>query len=75
MTISKAYQILEEEGVLERRPGRPLVVRSRRRTEMDETRREQLRKSLRPMAVMARQLEISPEEAGQLLRDLMEEEK
>ena len=26
MTVSKAYNLLEREGVLERRPGRPLVV-------------------------------------------------
>ena len=26
MTVSKAYNLLERDGVLERRPGRPLVV-------------------------------------------------
>ena len=33
MTISKAYNLLERDGVLERRPGRPLVVKAFTRLE------------------------------------------
>ena len=75
MTISKAFQLLEEEGVLERRPGRPLVVRARNAEEVTVTRREQLRSSLRPVVTVTRQLEIPSEEAVELFRGLLEEEK
>jgi GntR family transcriptional regulator len=75
MTISKAYQLLEEEGILERRPGRPLVVRSRKPGEMESTRREQLQRTLRPVVTVVRQLEIPSEEAVDLFRDLLEGEK
>ena len=50
MTISKAYNMLVTEGVLERRPGLPLVVADHGPEDLKDRRREQLRTSLQPAA-------------------------
>jgi len=73
MTVSKAYGFLEREGVLERRPGLPLVV-SPATEELQAARREQLRRSLGPAAVMARQLGLGPDEALRIFGDLLSED-
>src|SRR5689334_16298739 len=46
MTISKAYSLLEREGVLERRRGQTLVVRERPRGEAETDKQAHLRKHL-----------------------------
>jgi len=74
MTISRAYALLEEEGILERRPGLPLVVRARSGAASTTARSAQFTKALRPMASMARQLGISGKEAGDALRRLIDED-
>ena len=51
MTISRAYALLEEEGVLERRPGLPLVVRARSGATGAAARSAQFTKALRPVVV------------------------
>lgn len=71
MTISKAYSLLEHEGVLERRPGMPLVVSSLNGDSQPQARREQLRERLTPAAVQALQLGASPEEACEVFRELL----
>jgi GntR family transcriptional regulator len=71
MTISKAYNLLEREGVLARRPGRPLTVREIPPDEMTKSRIEQLRDSLAQPARIATQLGIGPDEAVELFRDLL----
>jgi GntR family transcriptional regulator len=73
MTISKAFQHLEQEGVLERRPGRPLVVRARADESTGIEKLEQLRDALRPAAGKARRLGVEPREALQVFRQLLEE--
>lgn len=73
MTISRAYTLLEEEGILERRPGLPLVVRARSGATHAAARSAQLTKALRPVASMARQLGISGRDAGDMLRRLVDE--
>ena len=73
MTISRAYALLEEEGILERRPGLPLVVRARSGATTATARGAQLSKALRPLASMARQLGISGKEAGDALRRLIDD--
>ena len=73
MTISRAYALLEEEGILDRRPGLPLVVRARSGATTATARSAQLSKALRPLASMARQLDISGKEAGDALRRLIDE--
>ena len=73
MTISRAYALLEEEGILDRRPGLPLVVRARSGATTATARSAQLSKALRPLASMARQLDISGKEAGDALRRLIDD--
>jgi len=73
MTISRAYALLEEEGILERRPGLPLVVRARSGATNATARSAQFTKALRPVASMARQLGISGRDAGDMLRRLVDE--
>lgn len=73
MTISRAYALLEEEGILERRPGLPLVVRARSGATNATARSAQLTKALRPVASMARQLGIGGRDAGDMLRRLVDE--
>jgi GntR family transcriptional regulator len=73
MTISRAYALLEEEGILDRRPGLPLVVRARSGATTATARSAQLSKALRPLASMARQLGLSGKEAGDTLRRLIDD--
>ena len=74
MTVSKAFGLLEEEGVLERRPGRPHLVPERPGRSARASRLDQLERELRPVAVKARQLDLEPDAAAQLFRRLVEEQ-
>ena len=73
MTISKAYSFLEVEGIVERRRGLPLTVKSLRPEEMQVQKLDQLRQSLAPIVTIARQLGIDKSQAleifGQMLDD------
>jgi GntR family transcriptional regulator len=71
MTISKAYGFLERDGVVERRPGRPLVVSGFDREEGRERRIDQLRESLAPSVTAALQLGIEPEEAVRIFDGML----
>jgi GntR family transcriptional regulator len=71
MTVSKAYGLLEEEGVLVRRPGLPLVVRARAAAVELRAREAQLVGLLEPVAVAARQLGIDVENAVALFRRVL----
>lgn len=72
MTVSKAFGLLEEEGLLERRPGLPLVVSQRESGELRASRLEQLEVALRPIATMAKQLGLESKEAVEAFRRLLE---
>lgn len=72
MTISKAYSYLEKENVVERRPGRPLIVRDLTGEAMTDQRMKQLRESLTAPVRMALQLEIDREEALKLFREMLD---
>ena len=74
MTISKAYALLEKEGLLERRPGLPLIVRKQGRASERSTKREQMQNILRPAAVRAKQMKIEKDEAMEIFRRLLDEE-
>jgi GntR family transcriptional regulator len=74
MTISKAYNILVREGLLERRPGKPLVVAKVTPSALRSNQTDQLRESLRAPAAMASQFGIESDEAQRLFRDLLEED-
>ena len=70
MTVSKAYVLLEAEGLLERHRGRPMTVANQppmrsRRTE----RLQQLMPAVEALIVAARQLEFSAAEVGKALAE------
>ena len=73
MTISKAYSFLEMEGIVERRPGRPLVVSGVAPDELRSRKADQLRESLRPMVTVARQLGISRSDAVRIFEEMLED--
>ena len=66
MTISKAYSYLEREDVVERRPGKPLVVKAFVGDEIMAKKIDRLRESLRPVATMAKQLGIEAKDAQEI---------
>jgi len=73
MTISKAYSFLEREDVIERRPGRPLVVKAVESGELDDRRVEQVRQSLAATVTAVRQLDMDAGEAVRLFKEMLEE--
>jgi GntR family transcriptional regulator len=66
MTISKAYSYLEREDVVERRPGKPLVVKAFAGDEIMAKKFDRLRESLRPVATMVKQLGIEAKDAQEI---------
>lgn len=75
MTISKAYNLLVHDEILERRPGKPLVVADLGQAEIADRRMDQLRENLRQSVALVRQLEIDEAEAVELFRNLLAEAK
>ncbi|HYW68882.1 MAG TPA: GntR family transcriptional regulator [bacterium] len=71
MTISKAYSFLEREDVVERRPGRPLVVKAAGKADLEDRRIEQVRQSLSGPVTVVRQLGVSAEDAVRLFQELL----
>ena len=71
MTVSKAYGLLEEEGVVMRRPGLPLVVSEQSEEAETRTKAAHLRLVLEPVAVAARQLGITDEQAIEVFRQTL----
>jgi GntR family transcriptional regulator len=63
MTVSKAYALLEAEGLLERQRGKPMRVAARRRNQAPLTQRlQQLDREVSELVLAARQLEIGKKE-------------
>lgn len=75
MTISKAYGLLEREGVLERRRGQNLVIRARTGSDSQAARIEPLRQHLVAAATMARQLGLSTKDAVQIFRETLDQNR
>jgi GntR family transcriptional regulator len=71
MTISKAYSFLEKDGVIERRPGLPLIVSEFGQRESMERKADQLRESLAPSVTAARQLGITQGEAVRIFNEML----
>ncbi len=70
MTISKAYALLEAEGLLERQRGKLMRVAARRRNQAPLTQRlQQLEPAVRDVVLAARQLEVGKKELIALLGD------
>lgn len=74
MTISKAYSLLEREGLLEHQRGRPLAVAASAGADPSQTRLDALRAALQPVAQLAHQLGISRQEALDLLGDCLDQQ-
>jgi GntR family transcriptional regulator len=75
MTISKAYSMLEAEGLLERRRGLSMVVAAQhRRAQSAATRIELLRPTLARAAQEAQQLQLPKAEVLGLFKALLDEE-
>jgi GntR family transcriptional regulator len=73
MTISKAYGLLERDGVLERRRGQTLVVRAHHADDVETEKLDQLRHSLPGAASVARQLGLSPAQAVRVFREVLDQ--
>jgi GntR family transcriptional regulator len=73
MTVSKAYALLEAQGVVMRRPGLPLVVSERSVQTESRTKAAHLKSVLEPVAVAARQLGITDEQAIEVFRQALAE--
>ncbi|MFN4116622.1 MAG: GntR family transcriptional regulator [Inhella sp.] len=74
MTISKAYGLLESEGLLQRRRGLSMVIAAGHvRPAAARERIEQLRPTLERAAAEARELAIPPAQALQLFERLLNE--
>jgi GntR family transcriptional regulator len=75
MTISKAYALLQAEGLLELNRGKPMTVASQSRAQSPVSRRlEQIEPLLAQVALAARQLQLSQAEVIRLLRSKWEED-
>ena len=74
MTISKAFSLLQHEGVLERQKGKPVRVKEIEGAVLEEKREEQVKRALAPGVRAARQLGISKTEAARLLKELFDDE-
>ena len=72
MTISKAYGLLERDGVLERRRGQTLTVRAMSADDLHEHKLDPLRQQLAAAVTMARQLGVSPAQAVKLFRETLD---
>ena len=74
MTISKAYSFLEKEDVVERRPGRPLIVKALEIAKARDQKTDRLRESLAATVTVVRQLGIDRDQATRIFRELLEED-
>lgn len=75
MTISKAFGLMEAEGLVERRRGLPMVVAAQHQKAMKTRGRvELLRPTLEKAAAEARQLELAPDQVLALFKTLLEDQ-
>jgi DNA-binding transcriptional regulator YhcF (GntR family) len=71
MTISKAYALLQHDGVLERRRGQTLTVAAAAAADQRTQKLDHLRRHLAPAATAARQMGVPPQQALRLFRELL----
>ena len=75
MTISKAYSLLEVEGVLVRQRGKPMQIAQQKKQQYSEQARLQhLQPQLEQLVLAARQLEITDKQLLDSLRQLLVEQ-
>lgn len=74
MTISKAYSLLEAEGLVERKRGQPCCIAEfAENSNSDQLRQEQLQQTLRPAAHAALQLGYSRQDALKAFEQILNE--
>ena len=75
MTISKAYSMLEAEGLLERNRGKPMTVANQSRGHSQLTKRlEQIEPLVAQAVLAAKQLQLSEAELVKAVRRMWEED-
>lgn len=75
MTVSRAYSLLETEGLLERQPGRPMRIRTTGQpTGSPAERVRELEGDLRELIRAARQLGLDEDTLTQALQSIFREE-
>lgn len=75
MTVSKAFGLMEAEGLVERRRGLPMVVAAQHQKAMKTRGRvDLLRPALEKAAAEARQLELPPDQVLALFKALLEDQ-
>ena len=68
MTISKAYSLLEAEGLLERNRGKPMTVAAGRRAQASLAQRlKQITPQVQQLVLSAKQLELTPRDLQNLV--------
>lgn len=73
MTISKAYSLLEAEGLLERQRGKAMTIASQHSSKDSKTTRlAHLQDAIDHLAMAARQLELGPDDVIKALRQTMD---
>ena len=74
MTVSKAYALLEAEGLLERRRGRQMTVAAGRRSQATLTQRlKQVEPQAQQLVLSAKQLELTPRDLESLIQRCWEQ--
>lgn len=74
MTISKAYSLLEAEGILERQRGKPMTVAAQTQSKHSEQARlQQLMPQLEALATAANQLQLSKQSVLFTLTQLLDQ--
>jgi GntR family transcriptional regulator len=71
MTVSKAYALLEREGVLEHRRGQQLVVAEANASEKRHAEEAHIREVIVPAVRMVRQFRMSDKKALAIFRDAL----
>jgi GntR family transcriptional regulator len=75
MTVSKAYSLLEVEGLLQRNRGRPMTVTAGRKAQASLAQRmKQLEPQARQLATAARQLELTDKDLTALIKRTWEQQ-
>ena len=75
MTISKAYSLLEAEGLLERNRGKQMTVAAGRRTQASLSQRlKQVGPQVQQLVLSARQLELTPRDLQTLIERSWEQD-
>ena len=75
MTISKAYSMLEAEGIVERRRGVGIFVANLKSAKQRQVKNEMLNEVIEKAATVSVQLEIDEEQAVELFKKLYRQHK